>query len=509
MRGDYCDACWTGVGPDPRVGPVVPSQCIDTNNQCNVFAMLGQCQASATQQYMQQNCCASCNSQAGQPRPQPIATSAPTIRTSNTVTTPAWINPREAGSREVTSPPAFCSGPGCISLEEGCNTNPCEQYSFKCDDWSACDVTCGVGSQKRDCPCVNTDGQKVEDSLCDTNLLGDKPQTVKTCKTFTDCSPYGFAYTPWCTRAVDPCLDKVVTFSRDATCTDQDGKTVRNELCSQDSPSTELKCNNIDTYEVILTDLGCDSGVTRAPVTTNEPTAVPTKYTSIGSLTIGGNYDELSTDEMKALIIDLARKLGAGGCGSPYADGTRPGYWVIECAGGKMIRAKISAGSIVIEYEATGFEPDEIAKFEEAMKDAAAAPSENGVKPPAQSIGAGEVLSFLGGTGVPTVSPTEEPTTAVPTTPTPTADPTTATPTEEPTTPVPTTPTPTVDPTTATPSAPPTPVPSNPATPAPVSVPATPAPAPAPAPNPPASSTAIAVPNFFVLVALLVMAALC
>ena len=50
---------------------------------------------------------------------------------------------------------------------------------------------------------------------------------------------------------------------------------------------------------MILTDLGCDSGVTRAPVTTNEPTAVPTKYTSIGSLTIGGNYDELSTDEMK------------------------------------------------------------------------------------------------------------------------------------------------------------------------------------------------------------------
>jgi hypothetical protein len=364
-------------------------------------------------------------------------------------------------------------------------------YTFQCEAWSGCDVTCGAGSQKRECNCVDADGNKVEDDLCDTNLLGEKPNTVKTCNTFVECSPYTYQTTNWCTRAVDPCLDKVVTFTRDVTCVSvQEQTVVRDELCANEKPSTELKCDNIDTYEAILTEQGCGAGVTRPPRATLEPTAAPTVYTALGKVTIDGDYDSLTTGASKALIIDLARKLGAGGCGEPYEDATRPGWWVIECAGGKTMRARLSAGSIVIEYEATGFTPEEIAAFEEAMEQ------------PDAAIGGDKVSAFTAGTQAPTASPTETPTTAAPETPAPTAPPVVPA-TLAPRPPPP--PTPVVDP--VTPPVTPPVSPPGPGTQPSTTPPIGGTPPSPPGPSPAGSPAGVTVPSFIVTIVLGAVAA--
>ena len=224
---DDCNACWTGVGPAPGAAIGVP--CGTTT--CPVGM---NCYAPNTPQ---QTCINQGTVGSVLPRPEPRAAGIPCGTTTCPVgmdcyapntpqqtciqqgslgssfnpqpaPTPAsgstWINPREA------SP----SGPAECGLEKSCNTNPCVEYQWKCTDFKACDVTCGVGTKARKCECASTEGV-VEDENCDSNLLGAKPSQTITCNTFTSCEgKYSYSVSPWCTQQDDPCKGDKVTFAR-------------------------------------------------------------------------------------------------------------------------------------------------------------------------------------------------------------------------------------------------------------------------------------------------------
>ncbi len=121
--------------------------------------------------------------------------------------------------------------------------------------FSACDTTCGTGTQARNVTCVRADGTPVADTSC----IDVMPVRSQSCSNISTCS-YG-----WSNSAFGSCSNSCGngTQSRTVSCLRSDGATVADTFCTGTRPATAQSCNNTSacTYSYFSSAYSACSGL--------------------------------------------------------------------------------------------------------------------------------------------------------------------------------------------------------------------------------------------------------
>ncbi|GFR22038.1 a disintegrin and metalloproteinase with thrombospondin motifs 9 [Trichonephila clavata] len=88
-----------------------------------------------------------------------------------------WINPLPVP--QPKNKKLWCNLDGKPSVLRDCNRGNCSEHVWIAESWSACNVKCGTGRQRRRVYCHRSDGKRVSNALCSKRL---KPQRRRRCQ---------------------------------------------------------------------------------------------------------------------------------------------------------------------------------------------------------------------------------------------------------------------------------------------------------------------------------------
>ena len=149
-------------------------------------------------------------------------------------------------------------------LRLACATQPCITYAWDCTEWGKCNVECGYGTHTRSCTCLGSDDKTYRDDMCPearcttrfpedcgkfvgsmAGGVGTKPLEVEWCNSGKICMSYTYSVSPWCTQDTDPCKQRMVLYSRSATCIGPTGQPSNDRRCAGQgiSPKTSYTCD--------------------------------------------------------------------------------------------------------------------------------------------------------------------------------------------------------------------------------------------------------------------------
>ncbi|GFU37857.1 a disintegrin and metalloproteinase with thrombospondin motifs 9 [Nephila pilipes] len=86
-----------------------------------------------------------------------------------------WINPLPVPQNKEL----WCNLYDKPSVLRGCNLGNCSEHAWVAGSWSACNVKCGIGRQRRRVHCRRADGKRVSNTLCGERL---RPQRRRRCQ---------------------------------------------------------------------------------------------------------------------------------------------------------------------------------------------------------------------------------------------------------------------------------------------------------------------------------------
>ena len=133
---------------------------------------------------------------------------------------------------------ALCNAaPHNFTTSQGCNFDPCATYTWKTGVWENCSVACNTGSQTRTVECMSSIGNvTVADSFC---AAATKPTSSQTCNTVACQANY------WLSGNWSNCSFACGTGTqvRTVQCLTPQNAVVADSMCPAPAPITSQQCN--------------------------------------------------------------------------------------------------------------------------------------------------------------------------------------------------------------------------------------------------------------------------